>query len=159
AYHGDTLGAVGVGGIDRFHQDFGALLKPSIKVPAPDCFSCPVGLQKESCHMECFELFRKTVTKHQDEVCAIICEPLLQAAGGMIVWPQGYLSKIRELSKGLNIPLILDEVATGFGRTGAMFASDLEGVSPDFLCLGKGLTGGYLPLAATLMTEKIYESI
>ena len=159
SYHGDTLGAVGVGGIDRFHQEFGPLLRPSIKVPSPDCFRCPVGLEKNSCHMECFELFRKTLTTHKDETCAVICEPLLQAAGGMIVWPQGYLSKIRSLTRELDIPLILDEVATGFGRTGAMFASSLEDVSPDFLCLGKGLTGGYLPLAATIMTERIYENI
>ena len=89
----------------------------------------------------------------------MICEPALQAAGGMIVWPHGYLSKIRDLTQEIGIPLILDEVATGFGRTGAMFASDLEDVSPDFLCLGKGLTGGYLPLAATLMTEEVYQRI
>ena len=158
-YHGDTLGAAGVGGIDRFHLEFGPLLRPSIKVPAPDCFRCPAGLQKESCQMECFDLFRETLTKHMDETCAVICEPMLQAAGGMIVWPQGYLSKIRSLTRELGIPLILDEVATGFGRTGAMFASGLEDVSPDFMCLGKGLTGGYLPLAATLMTEEVYQRI
>jgi len=158
-YHGDTLGAVGVGGIDLFHQEFGPLLTPSIKVPAPDCFRCPVGLQKESCHMECFDLFNASLTTHKDEICAVICEPLLQAAGGMIVWPRGYLSKIRDLTRELGIPLILDEVATGFGRTGAMFATNLEDVSPDFLCLGKGLTGGYLPLAATLMTEEVYQRV
>jgi len=158
-YHGDTLGAVGVGGIDLFHHEFGPLLTPSIKVPAPDCFRCPVGLQKESCHQECFDLFNASLTTHKDEICAVICEPLLQAAGGMIVWPRGYLSKIRTLTLELGIPLILDEVATGFGRTGAMFASDLEDVSPDFLCLGKGLTGGYLPLAATLMTEEVYQRV
>ena len=158
-YHGDTLGAVSVGGIDLFHQEFGPLLTPSIKVPAPDCFRCPVGLQKESCHMECFDLFNASLTTHKDEICAVICEPLLQAAGGMIVWPRGCLSKIRALTRELGIPLILDEVATGFGRTGAMFATDLEDVSPDFLCLGKGLTGGYLPLAATLMTEEVYQRV
>ena len=158
-YHGDTLGAVGVGGIDLFHQEFGPLLTPSIKVPAPDCFRCPVGLRKESCHQECFDLFKASLTTHKDETCAVICEPALQAAGGMIVWPHGYLSKIRSLTQELGIPLILDEVATGFGRTGAMFASDLEDVSPDFLCLGKGLTGGYLPLAATLMTEEVYQRV
>ncbi|MHB1564430.1 MAG: adenosylmethionine--8-amino-7-oxononanoate transaminase [Leptospirillum sp.] len=159
AYHGDTLGAVGVGGIDRFHQEFGPILVPSIKVPAPDCFHCPSGLKKESCHMECFDLFKTILTAHRDETCAVICEPLLQAAGGMIVWPPGYLKKIRELTLELDIPLIADEVATGFGRAGAMFACNLEEVSPDFLCLGKGLTGGYLPLAATLMTDRVYESV
>lgn len=159
SYHGDTLGAVGVGGIERFHQVFGPLVHPSIQVPAPDCSRCPVGLFPGSCSLECADLAAGIMTDHREEITAVILEPLLQAAGGMIVWPKGYLGQIARTARNLDLPLILDEVATGFGRTGTLFACEQEGVVPDFLAIGKALTGGYLPLAATLTTEEVYESV
>lgn len=159
SYHGDTLGAVGVGGIDRFHQVFGPLVHRSVTAPAPDCHRCPVGLSPASCHLECADIASRILEDHYREILAVILEPLLQAAGGMIVWPSGYLSKLAESCRNLDLPLILDEVATGFGRTGTLFACEQEGVIPDMLVLGKGLTGGYLPLAVTIVTEEIYQSV
>jgi adenosylmethionine-8-amino-7-oxononanoate aminotransferase len=159
SYHGDTLGAVGVGGIGRFHQVFGPLIHPSVTAPAPDCFRCPEGLSPRLCHLECADLAARILEDHRPGIAGVILEPLLQAAGGLIVWPPGYLGKIAGTCRNLDLPLILDEVATGFGRTGTLFACEQEGVVPDFLVTGKALTGGYLPLAATLMTEEIYEAV
>jgi len=159
SYHGDTLGAVGAGSIDRFHQVFGPLVHRSVAAPAPDCNRCPVGLSPRSCHLECADLAARLMSDHREKIVAVILEPLLQAAGGMIVWPSGYLGRIARTCRNLELPLIIDEVATGFGRTGTLFACEQEGVSPDFLAVGKALTGGYLPLAATLVTEEVYESV
>lgn len=159
SYHGDTLGAVGAGGIERFHRLFGPLVRPSISAPAPDCTRCPAGLTPAICHLECADLAVRILEDHRREIAAVILEPLLQAAGGFIVWPQGFLGRLARACRILSIPLILDEVATGFGRTGTLFACEQEGVIPDFLVLGKGLTGGYLPLAATLVTEEVYRSV
>ncbi|KGA93486.1 adenosylmethionine--8-amino-7-oxononanoate transaminase [Leptospirillum ferriphilum] len=159
AYHGDTLGAVGVGGIDRFHSPFHPLVHASLKAPAPDCFLCPLGLSRNQCSIDCADEAIRIIRRHRDELAAVILEPRLQAAGGMIVWPEGYLSRMARAVREEGIPLILDEVATGFGRTGALFACELEGVVPDFLCAGKGLTGGYLPLAVTLFSEETYQRL
>ena len=159
AYHGDTLGAVGVGGIDRFHSPFYPLVHTSLKAPAPDCFQCPLGLSRDQCSIDCAEEGIRIIRRHRDELAGVILEPRLQAAGGMIVWPEGYLSRVARACVEEGIPLILDEVATGFGRTGALFACELEGVVPDFLCAGKGLTGGYLPLAVTLFSEETYQRL
>ncbi len=159
AYHGDTLGAVGIGGIDRFHAPFYPLSQESLKAPAPDCFSCPLGLSRDRCSVDCADVAVRTVREHAPELAAVILEPRLQAAGGMIVWPEGYLTRIAQAAREEEIPLILDEVATGFGRTGALFACQLEKVVPDFLCAGKGLTGGYLPLAITLFSEETYRRL
>jgi len=139
-YHGDTLGAVSVGGIDLFHGAYGPLLFGARQVTAGD-----VG-----------EL-EAVLAEHGAEVAAMIVEPLVQGAAGIRVQPPGYLRAVRELCDRHGVLLICDEVATGFGRTGTMFACEQERVAPDFLCLGKGLTGGYLPLAATLTTERVYE--
>ena len=139
-YHGDTLGAVSVGGIDRFHAAYSPLLFGAHRVKSGDAEQ-----------LECVLDF------HAEEIAAVIAEPLVQGAGGMRVQPPGYLRRVRELCDRHDVFLICDEVATGFGRTGTMFACEQERVSPDFLCLGKGLTGGYLPLAATLATERVYE--
>jgi adenosylmethionine-8-amino-7-oxononanoate aminotransferase len=140
AYHGDTLGAVSVGGIELFHSAYRPLLFEAHRVAPGD----PAELEK-------------VLTRHGDEIAGVIVEPLVQGAAGIRVQPPGYLRSVRELCDRHGTFLIADEVATGFGRTGTMFACEQERVAPDFLCLGKGLTGGYLPLAATLATERIYE--
>jgi adenosylmethionine-8-amino-7-oxononanoate aminotransferase len=159
AYHGDTLGSVGIGGIERFHDMFRPLIRESLKAPAPDCFHCPLGLRRDSCSIECADVAIEMLKSHRDDLCGIVLEPLLQAAGGMIVWPEGYLGRVSKAAREFDVPLILDEVATGFGRTGTLFACQKEGVEPDILCLGKGLTGGYLPLAATLFSAEIYRKL
>ncbi|SIO14639.1 adenosylmethionine-8-amino-7-oxononanoate aminotransferase apoenzyme [Singulisphaera sp. GP187] len=158
AYHGDTLGDVSVGGVDRFHAMFGPLLFPSLRVPSPHCYRCPLELQQPSCALACLNAVDRVLAEHPGEVAAIVVEPLVQGAAGMIVHPDGYLRGLRELSRAHGTLLIADEVAVGFGRTGTLFACEQEQVSPDILCLAKGLTGGYLPLAATLTTEAIYSA-
>jgi adenosylmethionine-8-amino-7-oxononanoate aminotransferase len=140
AYHGDTIGSVSVGGIELFHALYRPLLFDTLKAEPGD-----LG------HME------RLLAAHAGEVAAVIMEPLVQGAAGMLVHPDGYLRGVRELCDRHGVLLILDEVATGFGRTGRMFACEHEHVAPDLLCLAKGMTGGYLPLAATLATERIYE--
>ena len=156
AYHGDTLGAVGLGGIDLFHNAYRPLLFKPIRVPAPTCYRCPIGLSYPSCGMACIGVVETTMKRRRHEVAALVIEPAIQAAAGMLTAPPGYLKRIRALCDRYDILLIADEVATGFGRTGTMFACEQEGVSPDFLALAKGLTGGYLPLAATLTTDRVY---
>jgi adenosylmethionine-8-amino-7-oxononanoate aminotransferase len=155
-YHGDTIGAVSVGGIDLFHKVYRPLLFKTFKSPSPYCYRCPLKLKKESCGTACIVEFENVVMKHKDEVCAVIIEPHVQGAGGMIVHPEGFLSAIRKITKKNRLLLIADEVATGFGRTGNMFACNKENVVPDFLCVAKGITGGYLPLAATLTTDEVF---
>jgi adenosylmethionine-8-amino-7-oxononanoate aminotransferase len=157
-YHGDTIGSVSVGGIDLFHRVYGPLLFKTYKAPSPYCYRCSLKLDKTSCSMACIGEFEKLVQQYKDEVCAVVIEPHVQGAGGMIVQPEGFLSAIRKITKENNLLLIADEVATGFGRTGNMFACNKEEVEPDFLCVAKGITGGYLPLAATLTTEEIFSA-
>ncbi|MBF0473361.1 MAG: adenosylmethionine--8-amino-7-oxononanoate transaminase, partial [Nitrospirae bacterium] len=158
AYHGDTLGAVSVGGIDLFHSTFGALLFKTHKSPSPYCYRCELGLNKDTCNMTCLDKMEEIIAAHSDTIAGIIIEPLVQAAGGMIVAPSGFLSGVRSLCTKYNTLLIVDEVATGFGRTGKMFACEHEGVVPDIICLSKGITGGYLPLAVTVARDFIYEA-
>ena len=140
AYHGDTVGAVSVGGIDLFHSLYRPLLFDALHVPAGDAGA-----------------LERTLAEHGDETAAVIVEPLVQGAAGIHVAPYGYLREVRELCDRFGVLLICDEVATGFGRTGKMFACEHEDVSPDLMCVAKGITGGYMPLAATLSTERIYE--
>jgi adenosylmethionine-8-amino-7-oxononanoate aminotransferase len=140
AYHGDTIGSVSVGGIDLFHSLYDPLLFDTLKAEPGDV----AGMAR-------------LLARHEGEVAALIMEPLVQGAAGMLVHPPGYLSAVRDLCDRYGVLLVLDEVATGFGRTGRMFACEHEGVAPDLLCLAKGITGGYVPLAATLTTEQIYE--
>ena len=155
AYHGDTLGDVSVGGIERFHAMFAPLLFPVLRAPIPHCYRCPLGLTRPSCSIACLTEVDRLLGEHPGEVAAVIIEPIAQGSAGMIVHPEGYLAGLREITRKHDTLLIADEVAVGFGRTGTMFACEREGVEPDFLCLAKGLTGGYLPLAATLTTESI----
>lgn len=157
-YHGDTLGAVSVGGIDIFHEAFGPLLFKTCKVPAPYCYRCELNAGYPDCGLACLVSMEEVLRKEAGRVAAVILEPLVQAAGGMIMAPAGYLRGVRELCTKYNVLMIADEVATGFGRTGRMFACEQEAAAPDILCLSKGLTGGYLPLAATVATEEIYSA-
>ncbi len=158
AYHGDTIGSVSVGGIDLFHQVYDPLLFKSYKSPSPYCYRCPLNLEPEGCGLACLETFEDKVKKHKDELCAVILEPSVQGAAGMIVQPDGFLGAVRRITRENGVLLIADEVATGFGRTGNMFACLGESVTPDFMCVAKGITGGYLPLAATLTTEAVFEA-
>ena len=158
AYHGDTLGDVSLGGIDAFHEMFSPLLFPTLRAPAPHCYRCPLKLKRPECGMACLAAVDKLLADHPGEVVAVVVEPLVQGAAGMIVQPQGYLRGLRELTERHGTFLIADEVAVGFGRTGRMFACEHENVAPDFLCLAKGITGGYLPLAATLTTNEVYSA-
>jgi adenosylmethionine---8-amino-7-oxononanoate aminotransferase len=158
AYHGDTIGAVSVGGVDLFHNVFGPLLFRTFKAPSPYCYRCELGKRCADCGLACVRSMEDILTEHHDEIAAVILEPLVQAAGGMIVAPPGYLRGVRTLCDKYDVLLIADEVATGFGRTGRMFACEHEDVLPDIICLSKGITGGYLPLAATISNEKIYNA-
>jgi len=157
-YHGDTLGAVSVGGIDLFHGIFRPLLFESLHAPAPYCYRCPLDKNRETCRMECAEKLEQILAARAREIAAVIVEPLVQGAGGMITHPAGYLRRVAEACRRHDVLLICDEVATGFGRTGRMFACEHEDVRPDLLCVAKGISAGYLPLAATLATERIYEA-
>jgi len=158
AYHGDTIGAVSVGGIELFHQAYQPLLFETVKAPAPTCYRCPLSLAYPDCGMACVEEVEKIMKRHRSELAGLIIEPLVQAAAGMLTAPPGYLKRIRELCHRYDLLMIADEVATGFGRTGKMFACEHEGVTPDLMALSKGITGGYLPLAATLTTQPIYDA-
>ncbi len=158
AYHGDTLGAVGVGGIPLFHERFKPLLRPSFEAHAPYCYRCPLGLTFPQCQVACADSVEDVLKRHHEEIAALIVEPMLLAAGGMITMPPGYLTRLRKLCTRYRVLMIADEVATGFGRTGRMFACEHEGVTPDLMAVSKGLTGGYLPLAATVTTERIYRA-
>ena len=160
AYHGDTVGAMSVGGIDIYHEVFRPLLFPTIQAPSTYCYRCELCREQESsrCRRECLAELENLMAEHAHEVAGLIIEPLLQGAGGMIVQPAGYLAKVRELCSRFDILLIADEVAVGFGRTGAMFACSRESITPDIMALSKGITAGYLPLAATLTTRKVYDA-
>ena len=158
AYHGDTVGAVSVGNIELFHGRFKPLLFPTHQVEPPYCYRCPLGLTYPACGMACIDPLETLLKTRHRELAGVILEPLVQAAAGMMVAPPGYLARIRELCTTYNVLLIVDEVATGFGRTGKMFACQHEGVTPDLMAISKGLTGGYMPLAATLATEDIYRA-
>ena len=158
AYHGDTIGDVSLGGVSRFHDMFQPLLFSVLRAPSPHCYRCPLGLERTSCDIACLSEVDRLLSAHGGEVAAVVIEPLVQCAAGMIVHPEGYLEGLRDLARKHDTLLIADEVAVGFGRTGKLFACEWEEVTPDFLCLAKGITGGYLPLAATLTTERIYRA-
>lgn len=158
AYHGDTLGAVAVGDIPRFHRQFGPLLFPVKRACQPFCYRCPLGLARPACQLACANEAVGLIQRHADELAAVIVEPVVQGAAGMVVAPEGWLRAVADACKRHDVLLIADEVATGFGRTGKLFACQHEGVTPDLLCLAKGITGGYLPLAATLATDQIFEA-
>ncbi len=158
AYHGDTIGAVSLGGIDLFHQIFNPLLFPTYRAHCPCCWRCPIEKTFPDCRLACLNRLDRLLKEKSDEIAAVILEPEVQGAAGMITQPAGFVRRVREICDVHQTLLIFDEVATGFGRTGRMFAAEHSGVSPDLMALAKGITGGYLPLAATLVGEKIYEA-
>lgn len=158
AYHGDTIGAVSVGGIDLFHETYRPLLFRAIQVDSPNAYRRPADMDLKKWEAGCIQEMEETVRRHADETSAFIIEPLIQGAGGMITAPKGYLRRIRQVCDECDVLLIADEVATGFGRTGKMWACEHEGVAPDLMAVAKGITGGVLPLAATLAKEEIYEA-
>lgn len=158
AYHGDTIGAVSVGAIDIYHKAYSKLLFRSYRVDYPYCYRCPVSQEPSSCGFACLEQVESLLTEKAGEIAAFIIEPIVQGASGIITMPPGFLKRLRELCTEHDVLMICDEVATGFGRTGEMFACDHDGVTPDLMCVAKGLTGGYLPVAATLATDEVYNA-
>jgi adenosylmethionine-8-amino-7-oxononanoate aminotransferase len=156
-YHGDTIGSVSVGGMDLFHRIYRPLLFDTLKVRAPYCYRCHLGKAYPQCDMICLGEMEETMERHHQEVAAVVVEPLIQGAGGMVTFPEGYTRKVRDLAKKFNILFIADEVATGFGRTGKLFACQHEGIEPDIMVAAKGITGGYLPLAVTVTTQGIFD--
>ncbi|MBM4124576.1 MAG: adenosylmethionine--8-amino-7-oxononanoate transaminase [Nitrospira sp.] len=157
-YHGDTVGAMSVGGIDLFRERFRPLLFPTVTAEPPYCYRCPLKLTHPSCALACLDPVERLLKRRHRDLAGLIIEPLVQAAAGMVMAPPGYLARIRALCTKYGVLLIADEVATGFGRTGRMFACEHEGVTPDLMAVSKGLTGGYVPLGATLATEEIYQA-
>jgi adenosylmethionine-8-amino-7-oxononanoate aminotransferase len=158
AYHGDTIGSASVGGIARFQGIFGPLLFDVVRSPVPDPRRLPQGTPPDSAtHLFLNEL-RPLLATHHHEIAALVIEPLVQCAAGMVMHPPGYLRGVRELIKEFDVLLVADEIAVGMGRTGTLFACQQEGVVPDFLCLGKGLTGGYLPMAATITHDEVFRA-
>jgi len=157
-YHGDTLGAMGVGPLPAFHKPFSNVLHTALQPDEPRCSHCPYGKNKESCLAPCFESMEQLIIENHDDIAAVIVEPLCQGAAGMRIYPPIYLQKLRKLCDQHNILLIADEIAVGFYRTGTMFACEQASISPDILCLGKGLTGGHIPMSATVTTEEIYDA-
>ena len=160
AYHGDTVGAMSVGGIDIYHEVYSPLLFPTVKAPSPYCYRCTLTAERDSsrCGLLCLKELERLMELHADELAGLVIEPCVQGAGGMIVQPAGFVKGVRELCDRFEVLMIADEVAVGFGRTGAMFACGKEGVTPDIMALSKGISAGYLPLAATLTTRKVYDA-
>lgn len=155
-YHGETLGALSVCGEELYTELYGGIMIDNIRVQGPDCFRCPYGKNRNECSAECFEHMEKAMEQYKAEATAVIIEPLLQCAGGMKMYPPVYLKKLCEAAKSYGIHTIFDEIASGFGRTGTMFALEQAGVQPDFICVSKGLTSGYLPMSAVVTTDEIY---
>jgi adenosylmethionine-8-amino-7-oxononanoate aminotransferase len=158
AYHGDTFGAMAVGGVPLFAEKFQDLLFEVRRAHAPTCWSCPAGKTRATCRIDCLRSLEGILAAEGESIAAVIVEPMLQGAGGMIVWPAEFLRGVRALAQRHGVLFIADEVLTGFGRTGKLFACEHGLVAPDIICLSKALTGGYLPLAATLATEEVYRS-
>ena len=158
SYHGDTIGSVSVGGIELFHKVYKPLLFKTYFAPSPYCYRCEFNKTLETCKMDCVLKLERIVRKYNDKIAGVILEPLIQCAGGMIVQPPGYLKRVEEICNKYNVLLIVDEVATGFGRTGYMFACKKEKVNPDIMVVAKGITGGYLPLAATIVSQEIFNA-
>lgn len=158
AYHGDTVGAMSVSAKSSFTAAFRELLFPVDRAHSAYCLRCPEGKQRATCSIECVQSLERLLEKKAEDVAAVIVEPLLQGAGGMIVHPPEFLRRVRELTSHYDVLLIADEVLTGFGRCGRMFASEIAGIEPDLMCLSKGLTGGFLPLGATAASGRVFEA-
>ncbi len=157
-YHGETIGALSVGSMDLYAKMYKPMLMDSVHIKAPDCYRCLYGKRRDTCRCDCFTKAEEAFAKYGEETCAIIVEPILQGSAGMRIYPALYLKKLRELCDAYDVLFIADEIATGFGRTGKMFAVDHAGVTPDIMCISKGLTGGYLPMSITVTTQEIYDA-
>ncbi|WP_342601261.1 adenosylmethionine--8-amino-7-oxononanoate transaminase [Psychrobacillus sp. FSL H8-0483] len=158
AYHGETLGALSVGGVDLYNEVYAPLLLNVVHTQGPDCFRCPFGESPATCNAPCTQYVEEEFKQHADTISAAIIEPLIQAAAGMKMYPPVFLKKLRALCDEYDVHLIADEVAVGFGRTGTLFACEQADITPDFLCLSKGITGGYMPLSAVLTTNEVYNA-
>ncbi|WP_129596536.1 adenosylmethionine--8-amino-7-oxononanoate transaminase [Anaerophilus nitritogenes] len=158
AYHGETLGALSVGGVDLYSEIYKPLLLDIVRIEGPDCYRCKYGNFRDYCNAECFENAEKAFEKYGYETSAFLVEPLVQAAAGMKIYPPAYLKKLRNCCNTYNVHLIADEIAVGYGRTGKMFACEHAQISPDIMCLSKGLTGGYMPMALAVTTDTIFNA-
>jgi adenosylmethionine-8-amino-7-oxononanoate aminotransferase len=158
AYHGDTIGSVSLGGVSRFSEMFQPLLFEVVRLPSPGMYRLPPDVTRDTACAYYLGLLEQSLKEHGDQLAAAVIEPLVQAAAGMVTHPPGFLRGVRELTQRYGVLLIADEVAVGMGKTGKMFACEHEGVIPDFLCIAKGITGGYLPLAATLTNDEVYSA-
>ncbi len=158
SYHGETLGALAVGDVGLYKDTYGPLLMEPITAPSPDSFGLPDVAARQERVTEALEAMSRLLEVHHEEVCAVIVEPLVQCAGSMRMYPASYLTGLRQLCDQYGVHLIADEIAVGFGRTGSLFACEQAGISPDFMCLSKGLTGGYLALSAVLTRDGIYQA-
>ena len=158
AYHGDTVGAMSVSEASSFTEPFRPMLFPVIRTHEPYCYRCPVGLKRATCRIDCLGKLEALLREQGASVAAVLVEPMLQGVGGMIVWPNEFLAGVRRLCDTYNTLMIADEVLTGFGRTGRMFACEHASVTPDIICLSKGVTAGYLPLGVSATTEAVYDA-
>ena len=158
AYHGETISALSVGDCDLYTKIYKPILMDVIRIKAPDCYRCPFNKTRDNCQCECFCSCEEQFKKYGDETAAILVEPLLQGSAGMKIYPALYLKKLREICNKYDVHLILDEIATGFYRTGLMFACNHAQITPDIMCVSKGLTGGYMPMAIAITTDKIYNA-
>lgn len=158
AYHGETVAALSAGDCDLYTKIYKPILMDVIRIQAPDCYHCPYGKSRDNCDCKCFRSCEEQFEKYGDKTAAILVEPLLQGSAGMKIYPALYLKKLREICNKFNVHLIADEIATGFYRTGKMFAVNHANISPDIMCLSKGLTGGYMPMAAVVTNNKIYDA-
>lgn len=158
AYHGETIGALSVGDLDLYSKVYKPIMLDTARVEGPDCYRCKFNKKRETCNAECFVYMKEYINKNHEEVASIIIEPMVQGAAGMKIYSPIYLKKLRLLCDKFDIHLIADEIAVGFGRTGKMFACEHADISPDFMCLSKGLTAGYVPMALVLTTDKIYNA-
>jgi adenosylmethionine-8-amino-7-oxononanoate aminotransferase len=158
AYHGDTVGAMSASEDSLFTGAFASMLFSVERVHAPYCYRCPLGLTRATCSIDCLGDLEKKLAENGDSIAAVLIEPMLQGAGGMIVWPREFLAGVRRLCDRYGVLMIADEVLTGFGRTGKMFACEHADIRPDLMCLSKALTGGYLPMGVTAATDAIYDA-
>jgi len=158
SYHGETLGALAVGDVALYKETYAPLIMEAITVPSPDLYHCEEGEDHLAYTHRMFGLMEKTLAKHAEEACAVIVEPLVQCAGNMRTYDPLYLKLLRQACDKYGVHLIADEIAVGFGRTGTLFACEQAEITPDFMCLSKGLTGGYLPLAAVMTTDEVYQA-
>lgn len=158
AYHGETLGALSVGDLDIYSQVYKPIINETYRVEGPNCYRCKYNKCRKTCNAECFEHMESLIKEKHEEITAVIIEPIVQGAAGMRIYSPVYLKKLRELCDKYDINLIDDEIAMGFGRTGKMFACEHAGISPDFMCLSKGLTSGYVPMSIVMTSQKIYDA-